>query len=268
MYGECWRTGEEEWAQICCAALTAWDGGSRWDISLSRLDGCGNERTRKLNATKPCNQFLSSTLAIHLVLQSCLTFPNTLASGFWPLCPMPIPIQSMDSALPGTHFLHWESKTKEKKQIFSPCLPCVPSGKIAAIQIGYASKVLETWGCSTSPERSCRDCHMGRRGNDAENDALLLTASLSATAGVMQTSFETQGWKLLLKQQHKLLWERMRKATGCYITPGRNGLNKNSKLRATSWPNITLLSTQLTLGKGALSSLLSYSRIYGIKEKQ
>lgn len=74
--------------------------------------------------------------------------------------------------------------------------------------------------------------------------------------------------KLLLKQQYKLLWERMRKATGCYITPGKNGLNKNSKLKATSWPNITLLSTQLTLGNGDLSSLLSYSRIYDIKEKQ
>lgn len=181
---------------------------------------------------------------------------------------MSIPIQPMDSALPGTHFFHWESKTKEKNRIFSPCLPCVPSGKITTVQIDHASKVLETWGCSTSPERSSRDCYTGRRGNDAENDALLLTASLSATAGVVQTSFETQGWKLLLKQQYKLLWEWMRKATGCYITPGKNGLNKNSKLRATSWPNITLLSTQLTLGNGDLSSLLSYSWIYDIKEKQ
>lgn len=265
MYGECWRTGKEEWAHICCAALTAWDGGSRWGISLSRLDGCGNEKTRKLKATKPRNQFLSSTPAIHLVLQSCLVFPNTLASGFWPLCPMPIPIQPMDSALSGTHFLHWESKTKEKKQIISPFLPCLPSGKITTIQIEQA---LETWGCSTSPERSSRDCDMRRRGNDAENDALLLTAPLSATAGGVQTSSETQGWKLLLKQQYQLLWERMRKATGCHATPGKNGLNKNSKLRATSWPNITLLSTQLTLGNGALSSLPCYSRIYDRKEKQ
>lgn len=55
---------------------------------------------------------------------------------------------------------------------------------------------------------------------------------------------------------------------GCHVMPGKNGLNKNNKFRATSWPNITLLSTQPTLGNGALISLLCYSRIYDIKEKQ
>lgn len=162
MYGECWRTGKEEWAQICCAALTAWDGGSRWDISLSRLDGCGNERTRKLKATKPCNQFLSSTLAIHLVLQSCLVFPNILANGFGHSAPCPHQ-SSLWTVLPcQEHTSSTErAKLRGKKKIFSPFLPCVPSGKIATIQTEHASKALETWGCSTSPERSSRDCDTG-----------------------------------------------------------------------------------------------------------
>lgn len=219
MYGECWRTGKEEWAQICCAALTAWDGGSRWDISLSRLDGCGNERTRKLKATKPCNQFLSSTLAIHLVLQSCLVFPNILANGVWTLCPMPTPVQSMDSTtLPGTHFLHWESKTKGKKKIYFHL--SFPVCLLVKLPLFKQSMLLRLWRPEAAPPHlrgAAGIVTRGRWGNDAENDALLLRASLSATAGGVQTSFETQGWKLLLKQQYKLLWERMRKATGCCV---------------------------------------------------
>lgn len=161
-----------------------------------------------------------------------------------------------------------ESKTKGTNQIISPCIHCLPSGKIATIQIYHASRTFEIWSCSRSPKKSSREHDTGRWGNDAENDAQLHTTAPSATAGMVQPSFETQGWKLHLNQQHKLLWEQIRKAMGCHVTPGKNGLNKNSKLGAMSWPNITLLSTQRTLGNGALISLLCYRRIYDLKEKQ
>lgn len=257
MYGECWRTGKEEWAVICCAALTAWDGGGRWDISLSRLKGCGNERTRKLKATVPCNQFLSSTLAIRLVLQSCLVFPNTLASGSQPLCPMHIPNPAYRQC-PARNTLPplTESKTKETNQRISPRLHCLPSGKIATNQIYHASKAFEIRGCSRWPKKSSREHDAWRWGNDAQPPQEWCSR------------FETQGWKMFLKQQLKLLWEQMRKAMGCHVMPGKNGLNKYSKLGATSWPNTTLLSTQPRLGNGALISRLCYSRIYDIKEKQ
>lgn len=161
-----------------------------------------------------------------------------------------------------------ENKTKVTNQVISTCLHCKPSGKIASTKIYHASRAFKIRGCSRSLEKSSREHDMGKRGNHTENNAELLMAAPSTTAGVVQPSFETQGWKPLLKHEQKLLWEQIRKATGCHAMPGKNGLNKNSKLGATSWPNITLLSTQPTLGNRALISLPCCSRIYDIKEKQ
>lgn len=101
----------------------------RWKEHMGHFSkqagGCGNERTRRLKATKPCNQFLSSTLAIHLVLQSRLEFPNTLTGESQPLHPMHTPNPRCygqhlaRNTLPALTY----SKTKETRENFtSPSL--------------------------------------------------------------------------------------------------------------------------------------------------
>lgn len=160
--------------------------------------GCGNERTRRLKATKPCNQFLSSTLAIHLVLQSRLEFPNTLTGESQPLHPMHAPNPRCygqhlaRNTLPALTY----SKTKETREKISPHHHCLLSSKIATVQT-FA------WDCSRPDDKSIREWDVQKAREWGRNDAQLTAAPSTTAAGVGQPSFEIHGWKLLLEKKKK-----------------------------------------------------------------
>lgn len=197
MYGVCWKIGKEEWAQICCAALTAWDGGGRWDISLSRLEGCRNERTRKSKATKACSQVFVLNLGHPLSPPelSCVS----QHPGWWVSATLAhAHIQSSLQSMPcNEHPSSADWKTKETNQITSPRFHRLPSGKIVTIQIHLASRALEIWGCSGKEAGN-----VTKRGKGTTQK---IRHNSSWQPHCPKPDFETQEWKLLLKRHHKLL---------------------------------------------------------------